>query len=129
MKSKFKEPSLDEVITNGERIGLSRRECERFYAYFETIGWVVGRSSKPMKCFKGAMITWKMNGEDKKEAKSIMSPSMTALLDRERLGRIEERLKFLRGQQPFRATSKMADEFSKLKQERIKVMQALNFIA
>lgn len=39
---------------------LPKTEAKKFFDYYETVGWVVGRGKK-MKCWKSAVSTWKTN--------------------------------------------------------------------
>lgn len=57
--AKKRKPTLEEIIAHGATIGLDAEECERFYYYHESRGWVVGRIRAPMQSWKGAMQTWK----------------------------------------------------------------------
>lgn len=55
---KFIKPTQDQI----REYMLEQRmndESERFYNYYEAIGWKVGRN--PMKNWKAAVITWKKN--------------------------------------------------------------------
>ncbi len=38
---------------------LPRMECEKFHAYYESNGWMVGRNK--MKSWKAAMVHWRSN--------------------------------------------------------------------
>lgn len=50
---KFQKPSVLEI----EQSGLSRDEAEKFFHYYESKGWLVGKS--PMKNWKSAVSGWK----------------------------------------------------------------------
>lgn len=57
-------PWIKEAITYGvSDLGLSTRECEEFYDYQESIGWVYGKSLKPIVDWKAAMRTFARNKE------------------------------------------------------------------
>jgi len=60
-RSRFQKPTLEEVVEYC-RIRNNGIDPEAFYAYYESKGWIVGKS--PMKDWKAAVITW-----EKKEVK------------------------------------------------------------
>ena len=64
IKGKFKKPSIDEI-----RIYCQERknniDPEAFYAFYESKGWIVGKS--PMKSWKASVITWEKKEEKKNE--------------------------------------------------------------
>lgn len=49
----FQKPSIDDLISDG----LSPSEASKFWNYYESVGWKVGK--KPMKSWKGAVAGWK----------------------------------------------------------------------
>jgi len=56
--TRFTKPTQDQI----REYMLEQRmndESERFYNYYEAVGWKVGRN--PMKNWKAAVITWKKN--------------------------------------------------------------------
>lgn len=58
VNKKFIKPTQDQI----REYMLEQRmndESERFYNYYEAVGWKVGRN--PMKNWKAAVITWKKN--------------------------------------------------------------------
>lgn len=56
---KFKVPSMDEIKLQASKIGLSDIEADKFFNYYESNGWKVGRN--PMKSWVHAMTNWKNN--------------------------------------------------------------------
>jgi len=52
-------PTLTEVADKFRQLGVPESEAEKFMAYHESKGWVVGRS--PMKSWESACVTWKTN--------------------------------------------------------------------
>ena len=63
--NKFKKPNIDDI----KDYCLERKNninAERFYDYYESTGWLVGKNKK-MKCWKAAVRTW----EGRKEEKGI----------------------------------------------------------
>ena len=59
-KEKFKKPSVDEIRTFVSKESLNV-EPERFCAYYESVGWRVGKN--PMKSWKAACRTWDINAQ------------------------------------------------------------------
>lgn len=129
MKSTFSPPSLELVHEIGCTMGLPMRECEKFYAYFESVGWVVGRARKPMKSIRGAIVTWKMNLEERKEISARVSPSVEAIQNQTELTRVESRIEKLRNLKPFGTNKKLADEFELLLNRRKELLRLLKFSA
>jgi hypothetical protein len=58
----FKKPSQEEVfdymIDKGMIQQVAKDESESFINYFDSVGWVIGGTKKPMKSWKGAVATW-----------------------------------------------------------------------
>jgi len=55
----FKKPTMEEIKLHFSKIGLPMSEAERFFAYYESNGWKVGRNS--MKSWTAAAVNWKMH--------------------------------------------------------------------
>lgn len=58
--TKFQKPSLDQVREYGTKElepPLPPDECDKFWNYYESNGWKVGRN--PMKNWKAAMVNWR----------------------------------------------------------------------
>jgi hypothetical protein len=63
---KFIQPTLDDLIVyfseiKGDSNVSPKGEASRFLANHESKGWLIGKS--PMKDWKAACRTWKLNGE------------------------------------------------------------------
>lgn len=52
-------PTLDAVLLQGAKIGLPEAESQKFFNYYESNGWKVGRN--PMKSWTAAMTNWRAN--------------------------------------------------------------------
>lgn len=102
MPDRFLPPTTEEALLQGAKIGLADREVEKFMAYFESVGWVVGRASKPMKNWRMAMQTWRFNVEDRLKP-STNAPTATlsgidkTILSKE-LERILEQMRLIKSQ-------------------------------
>lgn len=60
---KFKAPTLEEVLLSASKIGLPEIEAKKFWCYYESVGWVVGRN-KRMKYWAMALAGWKIRYEE-----------------------------------------------------------------
>jgi len=58
----FTKPTPDELIDYFTEKGSDRNEAERFWNYYESKGWVVGKNS-PMKNWKAAVANWLKNSK------------------------------------------------------------------
>jgi hypothetical protein len=63
-RKSFMIPAIEEMQFHGEKIGLPPIQVEQARAYWESNGWKVGKN--PMKSWKAAMQTWKLNFESRK---------------------------------------------------------------
>ena len=123
MNKAFEPPSLIDIMIHCVEIELPAREGEKFKAYFDSVGWVVGKSRKPMKSWKGAMANWKFNWQDKQEIKQEISPNMKAVILRDDLKRIDARISWLLGQRPL--ATKLSLELTNAKANREMVFTEL----
>lgn len=58
----FQPPTLEQAIAFGVEIGLPSRECEKWYFWFDSKNWMVGRNK--MARWKSAMQTWRIRWQD-----------------------------------------------------------------
>ena len=65
-EGKFKKPTLNEVKLLFTKSGLPMNEAERFFNFYESNGWRVGRN--PMKSFPHAAANWKKAFDEKRYA-------------------------------------------------------------
>jgi len=61
--SGFTPPNVEEIKLQCAKIGLPDSEASRFFDYYKSKGWVVGRS--PMRNWQAALNNWKRNYDDK----------------------------------------------------------------
>jgi len=61
---RFKKPSLEEIKLHFAKSGLPESEAEKFFNYYESNGWRVGKN--PMKSWHGAAGNWKKNFEERR---------------------------------------------------------------
>jgi len=94
---RFQRPTLRELELHGAKLGLPEREAQKFYCYYESKGWMVGRS--PMKNWRIAMSGWKLRWEESR-AHSLANPlkpsAMEMFVRSQELERIRSRMKAIR---------------------------------
>lgn len=56
-RGRFCKPDFESVKLHGIKIGLPESECEKFWNYYESNGWRVGKN--PMRLWTAAMANWK----------------------------------------------------------------------
>ena len=56
-------PTIEEIAEHFKLIGVTNPDAEatKFFWYYESVGWVVGKSKKTMVSWKAACQTWKRN--------------------------------------------------------------------
>lgn len=60
----FKKPTLEEIKLHYSKSGLPMSEAEKFFNYYTSNGWRVGKN--PMKNWHGAAANWKKNFDEKR---------------------------------------------------------------
>lgn len=124
---RFVPPSIDEVFGYGAQFAMPLRECEKFHSYFESVGWVVGRSRKKMVSWKGALRTWRLNWQDKQETSSAPSLSVQIIQQQNQLKRVESRLEAIKNQYPLKKDSPLIVEQARLRAVRQELINKLGF--
>lgn len=62
MSKRFQPPTPEELELQAAKIGLPPREAQKFFLYYESKGWMVGKH--PMKQWKSALAGWKLRWEE-----------------------------------------------------------------
>lgn len=62
-KARFETPTLEAVKLQSAKIGLPESEAEKFWNYYQSNGWKVGRN--PMKSWQHALTNWFKNWKDR----------------------------------------------------------------
>lgn len=58
----MKKPTIEEIQAYFESIGVIDSTIgEKFFWHYEKIGWVTGKYQTPMKSWRGACHTWRLN--------------------------------------------------------------------
>ena len=81
--NRFKPPSSDELSLQAAKIGLPEREAQKFFNYFDSKGWKVGKTT--MQRWKSALNNWKLNWEEWRQPKTEVSPTTLVILRQKEL--------------------------------------------
>ena len=92
--SHFKPPSSDELSLQAAKIGLPEREAEKFFCYYASNGWKVGKNK--MKQWRIALTGWKLRWEERREV-SAVSPTTLAILRQKELEEVVKQMWAIRG--------------------------------
>lgn len=76
-RSTFAVPSVEEVEAECVKIQLAVSEAEKFVNYYESKGWVVGRSK--MKSWRHSLLGWKSRQVDRQQSLSMASQPKATL--------------------------------------------------
>ena len=77
---RFQKPTLDELIAYKQKANLVLVDCEVFFDFYESKGWVVGKN--PMKDWQATMRNWD-RAERERGGKCKNTPTNTSLAVRE----------------------------------------------
>ena len=77
---RFQKPTLDELIAYKQKANLVLVDCEAFFDFYESKGWVVGKN--PMKDWQAAMRNWDRT-ERERGGKCKNTPTNTSVVLRE----------------------------------------------
>jgi len=72
---KFVKPTLEEIKLHFSETGLPMAEAEKFFHYYESNGWKVGKN--PMKSWISAAANWKKNYSERKFTSSSPTKNPT----------------------------------------------------
>lgn len=89
-------PKLEEIKLRGKEIGLPDCECEKFFHYYEMIGWKVNKV--PMKLWTSALTGWRNRWQERNghAADNGMTSAERVQLNQE-LARAQKRRETIRG--------------------------------
>ena len=60
---RFVKPAEAEAKIHGLKLGLPETECVKFWNFYESKGWMVGKN--PMKSWQSAMVNWRGNWSER----------------------------------------------------------------
>jgi hypothetical protein len=72
--SRFVKPSMDQLKLAMSKAGLPDSEAEKFWNYYESNGWRVGRN--PMRSWQHTVGTWKSRYEERRNAGPSGNPNL-----------------------------------------------------
>ncbi len=90
----MKRPTLEELQLHAAKIGLPEREAQKFYCFYESKGWKVGKS--PMKNWRIAMGGWKLRWEESRMARETVSATARCIVQQSELKRVDEMMSAIR---------------------------------
>lgn len=90
---KFTVPTTEELKLQAEKIGLPEREAEKFFLYYESNGWRVGKNK--MKQWRSALTGWKLRWEERRDV-SAVSPTTQAILHQKELDEVLSQMRSIR---------------------------------
>lgn len=67
---RFQEPSIAEVNAYGKEIGLPENECKRFWLFYDSKDWMVGKSK--MKKWRSALAGWHLRWSENRPTPSAV---------------------------------------------------------
>lgn len=80
---RFKKPTAEEINAYCAEKGYTNVDAEAFINYYDSVGWKVGKTLKPMKSWKGAVANWDKGEKERirKQNKNKLQSSPTYDLD------------------------------------------------
>jgi hypothetical protein len=72
LSGRMKRPTIEEVKAHGKIIGLAEIECENFFDFYQSKGWLVGASKTPMKLWTSALANWKRRSGNPENGASVV---------------------------------------------------------
>ena len=115
---RFQKPTIEAVKLQAAKIGLADAEADKFFNYYESNGWRVGRN--PMKSWVHAMTNWKNNAQSYQPANKIapspVSGAAIVVLGKE-LERVIEQMRVIKATYGDHQTWS-SDDVTKFKQLR-----------
>ncbi len=128
----FQKPDLEAVKLQAQKIGLPESEAVRFWNYYESNGWKVGKN--PMKQWTSALSNWNLNWKERgghtQSAGAAINGAQTVVAQKE-FDRVSERMKTIRCTYGDHQTWADGDreEFLKLKARKIELKELLGIKA
>jgi hypothetical protein len=90
---KFVAPTNDELKLQAAKIGLPEREAQKFFCYYASNGWRVGKNK--MKQWRIALTGWKLRWEERRGV-SAVSPTTQAILYQKELEEVQSKMRAIR---------------------------------
>lgn len=128
----MRQPTLEECRFHAKEIDLSDVEAQKFYHYFESKGWRVGRD--PMRVWRSAMAGWKLRHDEheqvQRERVDRPSKSVQFIAWQTELQRVEAKMGSIKGSYSEHQGWSVPDKqlFTKLKTRRDELVKNLGMI-
>lgn len=90
---KFTPPTTEELQLQAVKIGLPEREAQKFFCYYASNGWRVGKNK--MKQWRIALTGWKLRWEERRGVAAV-SPTLSILHQKE-LEEVTGKMQSIRG--------------------------------
>jgi hypothetical protein len=126
----MRRPTLEECQLHAAKIGLSDIEAQKFFHYYESNGFKVGKM--PMVSWHGAMAGWKLRCDQKhqEQRQRVQEPSRSVQVIQwqSELKRVEEAAKNVRGAHWFDGrwdNEKWGAEYRRLSQRKAELIKNL----
>lgn len=74
---RFSKPTKQEIQNYLKEQGITNVNPDKFWDYYESVGWVVGKGQKPMKSWKAAISTWQQNEYQSQSKSRLFDPTET----------------------------------------------------
>lgn len=119
----FQPPVIEACLLAGAKIGLPEIECQKFFHYYESNGWKVGRNR--MRLWHSALAGWKLRWWQRQ---TEATRNVEIILRSNELKRVEERIKLLRGNYPDHMNwyDRDKQEYKSLKTRKGELLKILN---
>jgi len=91
---RFTAPTSEELKLQAAKIGLPESEAEKFFNYYDSKGWKVGRA--PMQRWKSAMANWKIIWWERGQRQNDISATTRAILHQKELDEVLARMRSIR---------------------------------
>lgn len=82
---------MEELQLHSAKIGLPDREALKFFCFYESKGWKVGKS--PMKSWRSAMGGWKLRWEENRDKPNA---NIQAIVSQKELEAIKQKMNSIR---------------------------------
>lgn len=116
MSAHFSPPTVEDVLSRAAEIGLPEVEGRKFFFYYESVDWHVGKCR--MKVWKSALAGWALRFQERNNKQSS-NGAMVVVRQRE-LERVEARMMVLRNNCEAHQTM---DEYDRGELKRLKQRQ------
>lgn len=122
----FRPPTLEEVKLQAAKSGLPEMEAEKFFCYYESVNWFVGK--KKMSQWRMALAGWRLRWQERQSKRLPQKLSgAEIILHRDEMDRVTQRMKTIRNSYSDHQSWSDADlhAFQRLKSRRDELRKLL----